>query len=261
MTKDDMIAKIYEVVADKNETEWCICEFQLPIELSTNKIQYDWSLSCFVNSFFYEWVHMFYIKKVRLNWSVNIVDFDISELPPVFDKYKKYILRTNDQFFIRKISKPISSARSHNSVEWMYNEKWDWRHWEDYFSKYNPNSKEKYSVTYRDNVIDGRWHVHYDSECNSNIVNVIWHPVMIGDVLDWLEKDYTVDTKRIIPWFELDKKSSEDWKVSMIRMHYCEQLWFERAYKRKPIEHQSEECITFIYNLTISHVPKKENKN
>jgi len=93
----------------------------------------------------------------------------------------------------------------------------------------------------------------------SEMRKIIWHPVMIGDVLDWLEKDYTVDTKRIIPWFELDKKSSEDWKVSMIRMHYCEQLWFERTYKRKPINSQSEECITFIYNLITSHVPKKES--
>ncbi len=27
------------------------------------------------------------------------------------------------------------------------------------------------------------------------------------------------------------------------------------------LEHQSEECITYIYNLIMKHVPKKENSN
>lgn len=231
MNIQEMIDKIYEVVADKSETMWCICEFYLPIELNVNEILKDWSLNSFVDSLFYEWVHMDYIKRVTLNWSVNVIDFNISELPPVFDKYKKYILRDNDQFYIKKISKELSSARWHNSLD----ENWDWNHWEDYFSKYNHNSKERYSVTYRSNVIDGRWNIGYFDECNSNIVHVIWHQVMIGDILDYLQSNNLLSD-------------------------CIDPLWIWNN-KREPIENQSEECIKYIYNLIIEHVPKKENSN
>jgi len=60
--------------------------------------------------------------------------------------------------------------------------------------------------------------------------NVIWHPVMIWDVLDWI-------------WFP---------KLNINRPFgvgtFTKLLHF-RTEKRKPIEDQSIECIDFIYSL------------
>lgn len=58
--------------------------------------------------------------------------------------------------------------------------------------------------------------------------NVIWHPVMIWDVLDWMEQRVTdVEWMPLFMWI-----MQSTWK-----------------HKRKPIEEQSEECIIYIYNL------------
>lgn len=64
------------------------------------------------------------------------------------------------------------------------------------------------------------------------ITEIIWHPVMIWDVLDWLEKDL----EKFYKAFDNDKTSIYDFMS-------------KREYKRKPIEEQSDECIDFIYNL------------
>lgn len=52
----------------------------------------------------------------------------------------------------------------------------------------------------------------------------IWHPVMIWDVLDYIEE-----------------KWEYNWEVWDILA-----LWI---FKRKPIEEQSEECIDYVFNL------------
>lgn len=58
-------------------------------------------------------------------------------------------------------------------------------------------------------------------------ITVMWHPVMIGDVLDWIEnRDNTHDN--ISDWYAVTKY----WKN-----------------KRHPIENQSDECIEYIFNL------------
>jgi len=56
-----------------------------------------------------------------------------------------------------------------------------------------------------------------------------WHsPVMIWDVLDWMQPKYWI-------WIpDLENRS---------------EVCMKREHKRKPIEEQSEECIDFIYNL------------
>ena len=54
---------------------------------------------------------------------------------------------------------------------------------------------------------------------------IIWHPVMIGDVLDYVKSNITISAKQ---------------DNSIIH------LWKEL---RKPIEEQSEEAINYIYNL------------
>lgn len=59
-----------------------------------------------------------------------------------------------------------------------------------------------------------------------DIAEIIWHPVMIGDVLDWV-------TER---WLRVDYNSivvNDNWSK-----------------KRLPIEDQSDECIDYVYSLT-----------
>ena len=58
-------------------------------------------------------------------------------------------------------------------------------------------------------------------------------PVMIGDCLDWNDKQQT--------W--LDWKDKADWR--MVNSHLC-MLW---EYKRLPIDEQSDKCIDYIYSL------------
>lgn len=68
-------------------------------------------------------------------------------------------------------------------------------------------------------------------------VKSIWHPVMIGDVLDWIENIQTI-----------------------LAFHKWEELMYIHRYrknKRKPIEDQPEDCILFIYNL----IKWQEKKN
>lgn len=65
---------------------------------------------------------------------------------------------------------------------------------------------------------------------------VIWHPVMIGDVLDWVYHN------------------KEKWKSVL---EIFNNLSRRRTYMRKPIEDQDSECILFIYNLI--NDPTREN--
>jgi len=88
----------------------------------------------------------------------------------------------------------------------------------------------------------------------SEMRKIIWHPVMIGDVYQWLfdnkMESNVVYVKNPIRWWKVEPYSSNK-----------EFIFWRRENRRKPIENQSEECITFIYNLIIKHVPKKENSN
>ena len=86
----------------------------------------------------------------------------------------------------------------------------------------------------------------------SEMRKIIWHPVMIGDVLEYIQDNLIM------------LNTSEKWDYFMLKKNpytpYDWILWTLmdiRTNKRKPIENQSEECITFIYNLITSHVPKK----
>lgn len=63
------------------------------------------------------------------------------------------------------------------------------------------------------------------------IEKTIWHPVMIGDVLYWYDSKYSL--------------IRNVWIIATDCFNVLE-LWKD---KRKPIDDQSEECITFIYNL------------
>lgn len=69
------------------------------------------------------------------------------------------------------------------------------------------------------------------------IEKIIWHPVMIWDVLDLIHKLYEEDVKR-------DEYMAEEYN-ERITIHLLN-IWKD---KRKPIDHQTDECIDFIYSL------------
>lgn len=67
---------------------------------------------------------------------------------------------------------------------------------------------------------------------------IIWHPVMIGDVLDWIDKNIEKSYEYA------DWPFNQDWHTEKRNT-----IILYREAKRKPIEEQSEKCILFIYNL------------
>lgn len=77
----------------------------------------------------------------------------------------------------------------------------------------------------------------------SRLCTIIWHPVMIGDVLDWI---YENDIDQV----ELHQLIERKWKDTNFTYTPSSvmviALWKE---KRKPIDDQSDECIKFIYSL------------
>lgn len=62
---------------------------------------------------------------------------------------------------------------------------------------------------------------------------IIWHPVRIGDVLDWFDK-----------WLEIFLDVNNDKWHDIYKDIIA--LWQN---KRLPIDEQSDECIEFVYNL------------
>lgn len=76
-----------------------------------------------------------------------------------------------------------------------------------------------------------------DTELNTQIKveKIIGHPVMIGDVIDYINEDIFLGAG-------YDEVFYHSWEsvVDVIS------LWEE---KRKPIEEQDDECVNFIFNL------------
>ena len=65
------------------------------------------------------------------------------------------------------------------------------------------------------------------------VPKVIWHPVMIGDVLNWIDKKMGVSN------CEYEEFVVEEVNVVVL-------LWGEYL---KPIDEQSDECIDYVYSL------------
>ena len=125
-------------------------------------------------------------------------------------------------------------------IQINYNGEYIWEWWQECYS-------EKSEILYMWNnweTIEDDWNLCYDIIKNTNqdwwnedaeiYINVIWHPVMIWDVLERRQL-----IQPIKYWRE------KDWQ------DICYHWWL----KREPIQDQSEECITFIYNLV------KDTKN
>lgn len=77
--------------------------------------------------------------------------------------------------------------------------------------------------------VDPNWYI----EALETLVKIIWHPVMIGDVLNW------IDNKMGVSNCEYEEFVVEEANISVL-------LWREYL---KPIEEQSEECINYVYSL------------
>lgn len=124
-------------------------------------------------------------------------------------------------------------------------------------------SKWIYSIIDRENVwflssYKGQdWDIHntiviedgVNSRCYS-IEEIIWRPVMIWDVIDWIEKK-TFDVNKQIPWFwfEEDEEFDDETKLFLIQDYYIDNLISYWDTKREPVEAQSDDCIDFIYSL------------
>ena len=67
---------------------------------------------------------------------------------------------------------------------------------------------------------------------------VIWHPVMIGDVLDWIE-----------PYWSGHVQSVEFTERRRRKMNL---VLLQRDNKRLPIDEQSDGCIDYVYGLISS---------
>lgn len=110
------------------------------------------------------------------------------------------------------------------------------------FDKWIYTIIDKKNVWFLDCYRGEDWSIHntivvedgVNSRCYS-IKEIIWHPVMIGDVIDWIEpywRGYAQDVK-----FSKERKRKID--ITLLQ-------WDK---KREPIETQSDECIDFIYSL------------
>lgn len=78
---------------------------------------------------------------------------------------------------------------------------------------------------------DPNWYI----ESLETLVRIIWRPIVIGDVLDWIEpywRGYAQDVK-----FSRERKRKIDITI----------LQWDK--KREPIEEQSDGCIDYVYSL------------
>ena len=82
------------------------------------------------------------------------------------------------------------------------------------------------------------------------VPKVIWHPVMIWDVLDYMSK-IKFDIKKTSSklWLSFDDRDTDESKLFLIKEHYYSTLPIRWLNLRKPIEDQTDECIDFVHSL------------
>lgn len=110
------------------------------------------------------------------------------------------------------------------------------------FSKWIYSIIDRENVWFLDSYKGVDWNIRntiviedgVNSRCYS-IEEIIGHPVMIGDVIDWIEpywKGYAQDVK-----FSQERKR----KIDIVLLQWDK--------KRESIETQSDECIDYVYSL------------
>lgn len=165
---------------------------------------------------------------------------------------------------------------------WSSSSEWyDWyriKDWECCFADFRTGELKFFTKESRESKYRSpeEWETLNDELVNKYF-DIIWHQVMIWDVLDWIEKRikiyYPMLMKKLNSkdnYFSIkysDIKIVQDFidKVGKWIVHidysgdyiWVEQydimndgnLWELRKEKRKPIDDQSDECIDFIYEL------------
>lgn len=108
------------------------------------------------------------------------------------------------------------------------------------FSKWIYSIIDRENVWFLDSYKGVDWNIHntivvedgVNSRCYS-IEEIIWHPVMIGDVLNWIDNKMGVSNHEY-----------EEFVINEVNMAIL--LWLEYL---KPIDEQSDDCVNFIYSL------------
>lgn len=122
---------------------------------------------------------------------------------------------------------------------------------EDCFSKFLEDWIVESSESYEDeiqifyNYTEGTY-IYFCTNCEesvlvySNDFEIIWHPVMIGDVISYLRKPFD----KFIEWHPV----GENWLVDSYSKNINNLLvkWFDTSL---PIDEQDDECVDFIYSL------------
>ena len=83
----------------------------------------------------------------------------------------------------------------------------------------------------------------YNDFSSQWVVEIIWHPVMIWDVIAYLRKDYDTFVEWKPEWDTRHYWNGKYYKALLDKIIYTWELF------RKPIEDQSEECIDYVYSL------------
>ena len=94
-------------------------------------------------------------------------------------------------------------------------------------------SRNDENILYKDK--DFWWHL-YLTDTEFEYLKVIWHPVMIGDVMEYFNEQLNQTLNKT--WWV--------WKYYWVNERIII-LWFGRM--RKPIEEQNDACIDYIYDL------------
>lgn len=95
--------------------------------------------------------------------------------------------------------------------------------WKKFVLLKNTNEKKTFSEWWRSVY-------HFTNSEFEEHFKIIWHPVMIGDLMDYFEKLWPEKMIKLI------SKNLEDLFL----------IWKE---KRLPLEDQSDECVDFVYDL------------
>ncbi len=93
------------------------------------------------------------------------------------------------------------------------------------------------SMVYQDDKNDMNY-FYTKEKWNVYIEDIIWHPVMIWDVLYYIEQNAWNNKWLVNIWWLDEIYRDYDWMLF--------DLWED---KRKSIENQSKKCIEWVYNL------------
>lgn len=102
------------------------------------------------------------------------------------------------------------------------------REWKTY--KVRETEWECVDLTYWSEYMEEYWNDYTET---NYLESIIWHPVMIGDVLNWIEDKMWISNQ------EYEEFIIEEANMAIL-------LWGEYL---KPIEEQLDKCVDYVYSL------------